>query len=126
VRPNDNIRFKAITLEEAFKAIAVTDAMIDTLTALARGDTTLEAAEAALANLKPEVPAMPATAPVLVKQEATEGRPGLLVRLAGDRYNNVTGAVVAIVEVLVPHVSSVESWCCVVHFGSSCSEAGGY
>jgi hypothetical protein len=85
VRPNDNIRFKAITLEEAFKAIAVTDAMIDTLTALARGDTTLEAAETALTGLKPEVPAMPATAPVLVRQEATEGHPGLLVRLAGDR-----------------------------------------
>jgi hypothetical protein len=85
VRPNDNIRFKAITLEQAFTAIAVTDALVDTLTALARGDTTLEAAEAKLAGLKPEIPAMPATAPVLINQEATEGRPGLLVRLAGDR-----------------------------------------
>lgn len=89
VRPNDNIRFKAITLEEAFKAITMTDALVNTLTDLARGATTLEAAEASLAGLKPEVPAMPPTAPVLVRQEATEGHPGLLVRLAGDRYVQV-------------------------------------
>lgn len=85
MRPNDNIRFKAITLEEAFKAITMTDALVNTLTDLARGATTLEAAEASLAGLKPEVPVMPPTAPVLVRQEATEGHPGLLVRLAGDR-----------------------------------------
>jgi hypothetical protein len=28
---------------------------------------------------------MPATQPVLVKREATESHPGLLIRLAGDR-----------------------------------------
>lgn len=86
VRPNDNIRFKNITLQEAFSAIFRTDALIAAVTALAQGSTTVEAAEAGLAALKSPLPDMPATTPVLVRQEATAGHPGLLVRLAGDRY----------------------------------------
>lgn len=64
----------------------VTDALVEAVTQLARGSTTLAAAEAKLAALAVSVPAMPETKPVLVNQEATEGHPGLLVRLAGDRW----------------------------------------
>lgn len=93
VRPNDNIRFKAITLEEAFSAVFRTDALIAAVTALAQGSTTVEAAEASLSALKSQLPVMPATAPVLVRQEATEGHPGLLVRLAGDRSDSKNAVV---------------------------------
>jgi len=33
---------------------------------------------------------MPSTQPVLVQQEPTAGHPGLLIRLAGDRYRLFT------------------------------------
>lgn len=85
VRPNDNIRFKPITLQEAFSAIFRTDALVAAVTALAQGSTTVSAAEAGLATLQSHLPDMPPTSPVLVRQQATEGHPGLLVRLAGDR-----------------------------------------
>jgi hypothetical protein len=42
VRPNEYVRFKKISLEEAFSAIFRTDALIDTLTAMAHGTITLE------------------------------------------------------------------------------------
>lgn len=86
VRPNDNIRFKDITLEQAFAAIHKTDALIAAVTALAQGKTTVKAAEAELSAPPATVAEMPATQAVLVKQEASEENPGLLIRLAGDRW----------------------------------------
>jgi hypothetical protein len=46
------VRFKAISLEEAFTAIARTDALVDTLTAMARGTSTLEQAQQKLTSFK--------------------------------------------------------------------------
>jgi hypothetical protein len=46
------VRFKAISLEQAFTAIARTDALMDTLTALARGTLTLEQAQQKLSSFK--------------------------------------------------------------------------
>jgi hypothetical protein len=46
------VRFKQISLEEAFAAIFRTDALMDTLTAMARGSITLEQGEAKLASFK--------------------------------------------------------------------------
>eukprot|EP00878_Enallax_costatus_P006672 GHUV01006994.1.p1 GENE.GHUV01006994.1~~GHUV01006994.1.p1 ORF type:complete len:992 (+),score=332.89 GHUV01006994.1:1132-4107(+) len=90
VRPNDNIRFQEITLEQAFSAIQKTDALIAAVTSLAQGTTKVQAAEAELSALQsPTVPDMPATQAVVVRQEASEGHPGLLIRLAGDRYVQV-------------------------------------
>eukprot|EP00879_Flechtneria_rotunda_P033742 GHRR01037474.1.p1 GENE.GHRR01037474.1~~GHRR01037474.1.p1 ORF type:complete len:135 (+),score=34.59 GHRR01037474.1:97-501(+) len=86
VRPNDNIRFKAITLEEAYTAIFKTDALIDAVTQLVKGKLTLQDAEQQLKSLTVAVPQMPATRPVLVRHEASADHPGLLIRLAGDRW----------------------------------------
>lgn len=52
VRPNEHVRFKQISLAEAFTAIYRTDAMVEALTALARGTLTLEQAQQQLDNFK--------------------------------------------------------------------------
>jgi hypothetical protein len=49
VRPNEHVRFKQISLEQAFAAISRTDALVDTLTAVARGQLGLQQAEKQLA-----------------------------------------------------------------------------
>lgn len=85
VRPNEYVRFKKISLEEAFTAIHRTDALVAALTAMARGTLTQEQAQQQLTNFKVDLPAMPPTQPVLVNREATASHPGMLIRLAGDR-----------------------------------------
>lgn len=52
VRPNEYVRFKKISLEEAFAAIFRTDALIDTLTAMAHGSITLEQGQKKLDGFK--------------------------------------------------------------------------
>lgn len=52
VRPNEHVRFKQISLAEAFTAISRTDALMDALTAVARGTLSLEQAEKQLAEHK--------------------------------------------------------------------------
>jgi hypothetical protein len=46
------VRFKQISLEEAFTAIFRTDALMDTLTAMARGTISLQQGESRLASFK--------------------------------------------------------------------------
>jgi allophanate hydrolase subunit 2 len=52
VRPNDNIRFKKISLEEAYTAIFKTDALVEALTKLAHGKLTLAEAQQQLDGMK--------------------------------------------------------------------------
>jgi hypothetical protein len=52
VRPNEFVRFKAITLEEAFSAVFRTDALVEALTAVARGNLSLQQAQQQLDNFK--------------------------------------------------------------------------
>jgi Carboxyltransferase domain, subdomain A and B len=123
VRPNDNVHFRKISLEEAFAAIAVTDALVDAVASLAKGTATPAAAEAALsalaASARAAQPAMPATQPVLVQQEATATHPGLLIRLAGDRCGLLTCLllVVVVVEILCVACRVVVVLCCCLHCG---------
>jgi hypothetical protein len=51
VRPNDNIYFKEITIEEAYTACFTTDALVAAVTQLARGRTTLASAQRTLDSL---------------------------------------------------------------------------
>mgnify|MGYP001807593348 CR=1 FL=1 len=52
VRPNEYVRFKKISLEDAFAAIFRTDALIDTLTAMAHGTITLEQGQSKMDGFK--------------------------------------------------------------------------
>jgi hypothetical protein len=51
VRPNDDILFKQITLEEAYKACFTTDALMAAVTQVARGHISETEAEAKLDSL---------------------------------------------------------------------------
>jgi len=86
VRPNDDILFKQVTIEEAYKACFTTDALMAAVTQVARGHITVKEAEAKLDSLVVDVPAMPQTKAVLLSHAAEGDHPGFLVRLAGDRY----------------------------------------
>ena len=78
---------KAITLEDAYTAALRTDALVAAVKALARGEAKPAAAAAGLeAFAASTCPAMPPTKAVLVTAPASEGHPGYLIRLAGDRY----------------------------------------
>ncbi|KIZ06735.1 UreA carboxylase [Monoraphidium neglectum] len=86
VRPNDNITFKQITIEEAYVAALRTDALMAAVKALSRGKMDAKAAAASLDGFEVTVPKMPETKAVLVDVAASDSHPGYLVRLAGDRY----------------------------------------
>lgn len=86
VRPHDAIRFQEVTLEEAYTAAHRTDALVAAVRSLARGKVQAPAAAAGLESFAVAVPAMPATRAVLVEVAPSEGHPGYLIRLAGDRY----------------------------------------
>lgn len=86
VRPHDAIRFQEVTLEESYIAAHRTDALVAAVRSLARGKVQAPAAGAGLESFAVAVPAMPATRAVLVEVAPSEGHPGYLIRLAGDRY----------------------------------------
>lgn len=52
VRPNEFVRFKKISLEEAFSAVFRTDALVEALTSVARGTLTLQQAQQQLDTFK--------------------------------------------------------------------------
>lgn len=86
VRPGDSLRWKKLTLEEAYTQRLVTDAKMAALRDVATGVKSADQAVAELASFAPEVPPMPPTEAVLRVLEPTDSHPGLKLRLAGDRY----------------------------------------
>jgi hypothetical protein len=56
VRPNDNVQWRKLTIQEAYAACLTTDKLVEAVTAVARGATTEAAAAAELAAFSvPEV-----------------------------------------------------------------------
>lgn len=66
-----------------------------------RGEIGQAEAEAALETLQVDVPTMPSTQAVLVKTDATPAHPGLMIRLAGDRWVPTTIKVNALPAVIL-------------------------
>ncbi|KAL4418864.1 hypothetical protein ABPG77_002620, partial [Micractinium sp. CCAP 211/92] len=87
VRPGDSVRFRKLTLAEAYTQRFQVDHQVSLVSQLARGVLSAQAAEADMAAFKVDVPETPPTEAVLRVVPAVEGRhPGAQVRLAGDRY----------------------------------------
>lgn len=74
MRPNEHVRFKQISLAEAFTAIHRTDAMVEALTALARGTLTLEQAQQQLDNFKVRAPPEGVGGDSLSDEQCTSGQ----------------------------------------------------
>lgn len=87
VRPGDTVRFRRMTVEEAYMQRFQVDRQVSLVNEVARGSRTAAEAEAEMAAFKVDVPACPPTEAVLRVIPAVQGsHPGAQVRLAGDRY----------------------------------------
>ncbi|PSC69627.1 urea carboxylase [Micractinium conductrix] len=87
VRPGDAVRFRKLSIEEAYTQRFTVDQQVSLVRQVASGALTAAAADAEMAAYKVDVPECPPTEAVLRVVPAVEGRhPGAKVRLAGDRY----------------------------------------
>ncbi|KAK9817750.1 hypothetical protein WJX72_001615 [[Myrmecia] bisecta] len=108
VRANDTIKFKRLTLGEAYRQCLYTDKLVERVCKAALGEAV--DLERDLQTLHTPVPHMPETSAVLLRIESSATHPGAIYRLAGDRYVFVEYGPMELDLNLRVRVAELEQW----------------